>query len=77
MLGNRSVVDVQRAGAKLSLQKYYTESIGQEPLLDKNKLMELREGEVVIFRRSKRRDLHGTHTPGRADLGSAKKLETF
>ena len=59
MLGNRSVVDVQRAGAKLSLQKYYTESIGQEPLLDKNKLMELREGEVVIFRRSKRRDLHG------------------
>ena len=129
MLGNRSVVDVQRAGAKLSLQKYYTESIGQEPLLDKNKLMELREGEVVIFRRSKRRDLHGNKVkprpifnsieegrelwyayeympkekyphpnevdfltictesrehihpenqpPERADLGSAKKLETF
>ena len=73
MLGNRSVVDVQRAGAKLSLQKYYTESIGQEPLLDKNKLMELREGEVVIFRRSKRRDLHGNKVKPRPIFNSIEE----
>ncbi len=58
-LGNKSRIDVQRAGGKLSLSKYFTESIQDEPLLDMNKLMELQEGECVIARTSKRKDNNG------------------
>lgn len=54
MLGNRSAVDVQRAGGKLSTSKYFTESIGERPLLDENQLMNLKEGECVIHRSTKR-----------------------
>lgn len=59
MLGNRSVIDVQRAGGKLGLNKYYTESVIERPLLLPNELMQLQEGEIAIFRRSKRRDRAG------------------
>lgn len=59
MLGPKSIIDVQRAGGKLSLNKYFTESIQEKPLLNMNQLMELQEGEIVIIRRSKRRDLKG------------------
>ena len=59
MLGNRSVIDVQRAGGKLGLNKYYTESVIERPLLLPNDLMQLQEGEIAIFRRSKRRDRAG------------------
>ena len=59
MLGNRSVLDVQRAGGKLSLSKYYTESTIERPLLMPSELMQLEEGEIAIIRRSKRRDNNG------------------
>lgn len=59
MLGSRSVIDVQRAGGKLGLNKYYTESVIERPLLLPNELMQLQEGEIAIFRRSKRRDRAG------------------
>lgn len=59
MLGNKSIIDVQRAGAKLGLDKYYTESIQEEPLLDENKLLGLQEGECVIHRTMKRKDNQG------------------
>ena len=59
MLGNRSVLDIQRAGGKLSLSKYYTESTIERPLLMPNELMQLEEGEIAIIRRSKRRDNNG------------------
>lgn len=58
-LGVKSVVDITRAGGKLSLNKYYTENIKERPLLMANELMQLEEGENAIFRRSKRRDLAG------------------
>lgn len=58
-LGVKSVVDITRAGGKLSLNKYYTESIKERPLLMPNELMQLEEGESAIFRRSKRRDRSG------------------
>ena len=44
MLGNRSVIDV---------------SVIERPLLLPNELMQLQEGEIAIFRRSKRRDRAG------------------
>lgn len=58
-LGNKSVIDVQRAGGKLSWNKYFTESIQEHPLLDENQLMDFLEGECAIVRRSKRKDLKG------------------
>ncbi|MEF9839443.1 MAG: type IV secretory system conjugative DNA transfer family protein [Lachnospiraceae bacterium] len=58
-LGNKSIIDVQRAGGKLSMDKYFTESIQQELLLDANKLLGLEEGECVIHRTMKRRDNQG------------------
>lgn len=59
MLGNKSVIDIQRAGGKLSFNKYFTESVIERPLLMPNELMQLQEGEIAIFRRSKRRDNKG------------------
>ena len=59
LLGTKSEIDIQRAGGKLSFHKYYTESIKDRPLLYSNELMQLQEGEVAIFRRSKRRDNQG------------------
>lgn len=59
LLGTKSDIDVQRAGGKLSFHKYYTESIKDRPLLYPNELMQFEEGEVAIFRRSKRRDNKG------------------
>ena len=59
MLGSKSMIDVQRAGGRLSFNKYYTESIKERPLLMPNELMQLREGEIAIYRRSRRRDNNG------------------
>lgn len=59
MLGNKSVIDIQRAGGKLSFNKYFTESVIERPLLMPNELMQLQEGEIAVFRRSKRRDNRG------------------
>lgn len=59
MLGNRSVLDITRAGGKMSLSKYFTENTIERPLLMPNELMQLEQGEVVIIRRSKRRDNNG------------------
>lgn len=59
MLGNKSVIDIQRAGGKLSFNKYFTESVIERPLLMPNELMQLQEGEIAVFRRSKRRDNKG------------------
>lgn len=59
MLGTKSVVDVQRGGSKLSMDKYFTESIQDRPLLNANELLGLKEGECVIHRTMKRRNRAG------------------
>lgn len=59
LLGTKSGIDIQRAGGKLSFHKYYTELIRDRPLLYPNELMQFEEGEVAIFRRSRRRDNKG------------------
>lgn len=56
-LGYRSMIDVSRSGSKLSLSKNYTESVIEKPLLNMNQLEELKEGENVVKRVMRRRDL--------------------
>ena len=77
MIGSKSIVNVQRAGSKLSFHKYYTESIDERPLLNYNELMELQEGESVIFRRSKRRDLKGNKIKPRPIFNSVENGRYF
>lgn len=59
LLGNETTVNVTRMGEKLSLKKNITESFEERPLLNDNQLMGLQEGENVIMRVMKRRDLKG------------------
>ena len=61
----------------MSFHKYYTESIDERPLLNHNELMELQEGEIVIFRRSKRRDLKGNKIKPRPIFNSVENGRYF
>lgn len=59
MLGNETIVDMQRSGEKLSTHKHFMENTQEKPLLNKNQLMRLLPGECVIKRVMKREDLQG------------------
>lgn len=76
-LGHKSVIDIQRGGAKLSLNKHFTESIKERPLLMPNELMQLEEGENAIFRRSKRRDRNGNSIKPRPIFNSRENRHYF
>lgn len=76
-LHNESYIDIQRAGSKLSLNKYLTESVQERPLLNANQLMELQEGENVIFRSSKRRDNQGNKIKPRSIFNSVENGHYF
>lgn len=77
MLGSKSIIDVQRSGEKLSVHKYYSENIQDRPLLNMNELMELQEGEIVIVRRSKRKDLKGKKIKPRPIFNSIENGRFF
>lgn len=77
MLGSRSIIDVQRSGKKLSFGKQYSENVQERPLLNMNELMELQEGETVIFRRSKRTDLKGNKIKPRPIFNSVENGRYF
>lgn len=59
LLGNRTIVDVQRTGGKLSLRKTFLESSSEKPLMNPNRLMRLQDGECIIKPVIKRRDQKG------------------
>lgn len=59
LLGNKTRINIQRDGSKLSLKKHQHETLEEEPLLDPNRLMNLLKGECVIVRSMKREDLKG------------------
>lgn len=59
LLGNRTIVNVNRIGGRLSLNKSYTETTEDRALLQPRELMDLQEGENVIVRTMYRRDLQG------------------
>lgn len=71
-LGKKSIIDVQRAGSKLGLNKYFTESVQEKPLLNENELKELREGECVIVRTMKRQDQDGKKIKARPIFNSVE-----
>lgn len=76
-LGNKSIIDVQRSGGKLSFNKYFSESVQERPLLNMNELMELMEGECAIVRVSKRKDLKGNKIKPRPIFNSVENGHYF
>lgn len=58
-LGNKTVVNVNRSGQKLSLHKSFTEMYEEKPLMNPNELMHLHEGELIVSRIMTRHDLKG------------------
>lgn len=58
-LGNKSRINVDRTGSMFGFNKTFMERIDEEPLIRPSRLMELEEGETVIKRTMKRRDLNG------------------
>lgn len=59
LIGNETITTQYVTGDELSLNKTFAENTDQKPLLDPNQLMELGEGESVVVRVTKRRDLQG------------------
>lgn len=59
MIGNETILDVQRTGERFSTDKHIMETPTEKPLLDFNQLKNLRRGECVVDRSLKRQDNHG------------------
>ena len=59
LIGDETITTLQRSGKRHSLEKTITETTEVKPLINKNQLMELLEGECVIKRVMKRTDLEG------------------
>ena len=58
-LGNTTVIEVQRSGSRLGLNKNFTETATERPLMYHDELARLQEGECVIYRGIKRTDRLG------------------
>lgn len=56
-IGNETVVYYSRSGSGFGMSKNISESVESHPLLDENKLMNLKEAETVVLRQMKRHDL--------------------
>lgn len=59
LLGNETIIDMQRSGERISTHKHFMENTQEKPLLNPNELMELYEGECVVKRVMKRTDKRG------------------
>ncbi len=59
LLGNETIIDMQRSGERMSTHKHFMENTQEKPLLNLNELMELYEGECVVKRVMKRTDRQG------------------
>lgn len=57
LLGDKTIVTYSRSGEILDTTKHQTESVDSRRLLNTDELMHLKEGEIVIARGTKRRDL--------------------
>lgn len=63
LIGSETITNVSRMGAKLSINKTFTETYEAKPLLNENELMDLEEKCCVIKRTMRRRDIHGKQIP--------------
>lgn len=59
MIGSETITNVSRIGQKMALDKSFTETHDDKPLINPNQLMHLKEGENIIVRPMKRKDLQG------------------
>ncbi|MEG2457976.1 MAG: type IV secretory system conjugative DNA transfer family protein, partial [Bacilli bacterium] len=59
LLGDETIVSYSRSGEVFDTTKHQTESVDGKRILNANELMRLEEGEIVIVRGTKRRDLKG------------------
>ena len=58
LLGDKTIVTYSRSGEILDTTKHQTESVDGRKLLTVDELMHLKEGEIVIARGTKRRDIN-------------------
>lgn len=59
LIGNETIIDLQRSGERLSTKKHIMENTTEKPLLNPNQLMNLLPGECVVKRVMKRTDRQG------------------
>ena len=74
LIGKETIVNVSRMGGELSLtvQKQYTETTEEKPLLNPNELMEFVEGECVIKRVMMRKDQYNNKVKPRPIYNTGK-----
>ncbi|NSD68950.1 type IV secretory system conjugative DNA transfer family protein [Dorea longicatena] len=77
LVGNETVIDLQRMGKKLAIGKNFTESNIEKPLLNVNQLLNLKEGECVVVRATKRKDLEGKKIVSNPIFNSAEFNTAF
>lgn len=56
---NKSYIDYQRHGTKYSFKKSFMESVQEMPLMRTDEMEKLKEGEVIVIRKSKVKDKEG------------------
>lgn len=77
MLGDQTITDIVRTGEKYKLDKTFTESKIEKPLKDENELAHLLEGENIIIRNIKRKDLEGNDIKSFPIYNSVDKETAF
>lgn len=77
LLGSKTITNVNRVGTRFALNKSYTETVEERPLLNPRELMDLEEGENVVLRTMYRRDLEGNPVKPHPIFNSRKKGRAF
>lgn len=77
MLGTKSITDIQRVGSKYSLHKTYHENIAEEPLMRSEDLMNLKQGECIVYRATTRTDLEGHDITAKPIFNSIENGQRF
>lgn len=77
LLGSKTITNVNRVGTRFALNKSYTETLEERPLLNPRELMDLEEGENVVLRTMYRRDLKGNKIKPRPIFNSRKEGRAF
>ena len=77
LLGSKTITNVNRVGTRFTLNKSYTETTEERPLLNPRELMDLEEGENVVLRTMYRRDLKGNQIKPRPIFNSRKEDRAF
>ena len=77
LLGSKTITNVNRVGTRFALNKSYTETLEERPLLNPRELMDLEEGENVVLRTMYRRDIQGNKIKPRPIFNSRKEGRAF